>query len=57
MDGGHASRAWWVVGLALGACAEPPLSPTAERDGLPDSAQIFADVTRIRELPSQRAPL
>jgi hypothetical protein len=57
MNGGRLHGSVWVaVTFALGGCAEPALSPTAERDGLPDSAQIFAEVTRLRKLPSKRAP-
>src|SRR6478609_568911 len=49
-------RIWWVLGLVLVGCFEPAEAPSPETDGLPDVSKIFADVSRLRELTSQRVP-
>jgi hypothetical protein len=56
MCGGRATGPWWVLGILLGACAAPAVSPAVDQDGLPDTARIFADVSRVRQLPSKKAP-
>lgn len=49
-------RIWWVLGLVLVGCFEPAETPSTETDGLPDVSKIFADVSRLRELQSDRVP-
>jgi hypothetical protein len=45
-----------MVALVWGCSAGPALSPVWEGDGLPNSTRIFAEVSRIRELPAGGNP-